>query len=46
VIASVLQIIGLTIFSIGIGLVFIPAGIAVFGASCVLVGIALERGKF
>lgn len=44
-IASVLQVIGLTIISIGLGLVFIPLGVAAFGASCVIVGLALEKGK-
>lgn len=44
-IASVLQIIGLASISIGLGLIFIPAGVIAFGASCLLVGLALEKGK-
>jgi hypothetical protein len=36
---------GLTITSIGIGFVFIPAGIIAAGLSIVLIGLALERGR-
>jgi hypothetical protein len=43
VLAEVLQVIGLASISIGLGLFSIPLGIIAFGASCLLVGIAMER---
>jgi peptidoglycan biosynthesis protein MviN/MurJ (putative lipid II flippase) len=45
VLASILQIIGLTAISLGLGLFNVPLGIIAIGASCVLVGISLERGN-
>lgn len=45
-IAAIVQILGLTVISVGLGFIYIPAGIVAFGASCVLVGLALEKGKF
>jgi len=44
-ISSTIQAIGLLTISIGIGLVYLPAGITVLGVSAVLIGLALERGK-
>ena len=41
--ASVLQIAGAAVLAVGVGLVFVPAGIAVAGAALVLFGLALER---
>lgn len=43
-VATVLQIVGLAAISFGLGLFSIPLGIVAFGASCVLLGIAIERG--
>jgi len=42
---SIIQAIGLVTISIGLGLVFIPAGVTAFGISLLLVGISLERSK-
>ncbi len=44
-ISSIIQAIGLLVVSFGIGLIYVPAGITVLGVSCILVGLALERGK-
>jgi hypothetical protein len=44
-ISSIIQAVGLLTLSIGIGLIYIPAGITVLGISLVLTGLALERGK-
>ena len=44
-ISSIIQAVGLLIVSLGIGLIYIPAGITVLGVSAVLIGLALERGK-
>ena len=44
-ISSIIQAIGLLTVSLGIGLIYVPAGITVLGVSVVLVGLALERGK-
>jgi hypothetical protein len=43
--ATLLQITGLIAVSVGIGLIFIPAGIIALGISGVLIGLALERGR-
>lgn len=44
-IATVLQVFGLAAISLGLGLFSVPLGIVALGASCVLVGIAIERGN-
>jgi uncharacterized membrane protein YphA (DoxX/SURF4 family) len=44
-ISSTIQAIGLLIVSLGLGLIFIPAGITALGVSFVLFGLALEKGK-
>jgi hypothetical protein len=44
-ISSTIQAVGLLIISLGIGLIFIPAGITALGISFVLFGLALEKGK-
>ena len=44
-ISSTIQAIGLLTISLGIGLIFIPAGITALGVSFVLFGLALEKGK-
>lgn len=43
--ATVLQMIGLAAISLGLGLFSIPLGVVALGASCLLVGIAIERGN-
>jgi hypothetical protein len=44
-ISSIIQAVGLLTVSLGIGLIYIPAGITVLGISVVLIGLALERGN-
>ena len=44
-ISSTIQAVGLLIFSLGLGLIFIPAGVTALGVSFVLIGLALEKGK-
>jgi uncharacterized membrane protein YphA (DoxX/SURF4 family) len=44
-ISSTIQAVGLLIISLGLGLIFIPAGITALGVSFVLFGLALEKGK-
>jgi hypothetical protein len=44
-ISSSIQAVGLLIISLGLGLIFIPAGITALGVSFVLIGLALEKGK-
>lgn len=43
--ATALQTLGAVAVSVGIGLVFIPAGIIVAGIFSVLFGLALERNS-
>lgn len=43
--SSIVQVAGLAIISLGIGLIYVPAGITVLGVSLVLIGLAFERGK-
>jgi len=43
--ATILQIAGISVISLGVGLWFPPAGVIIAGAGLVLFGIALERGK-
>jgi hypothetical protein len=45
VIATILQLVGLTFISVGLGLFSLPLGIIAAGVSCVLVGLAFERGN-
>jgi hypothetical protein len=44
-ISSIIQAAGLVIISLGLGLIYVPAGITALGVSFVLIGVALERGK-
>jgi uncharacterized membrane protein YphA (DoxX/SURF4 family) len=44
-ISSTIQAVGLLIVSLGLGLIFIPAGITALGVSFILFGLALEKGK-
>jgi len=44
-IATIIQALGLLTASLGIGLIYAPAGITVLGICTVLFGLALERGK-
>lgn len=41
--ASWIQITGAVLFSVGVGLVFVPAGIIVAGALAMAFGISLEK---
>ena len=43
--ATSLQIAGICLVSVGVGLWFLPAGIIVAGVGLVLFGLALERSK-
>jgi hypothetical protein len=43
--ATILQISGATLLSIGVGTIFIPAGIIVSGISLILFGLAIERSN-
>jgi len=43
--SSIIQVAGLALVSVGVGLIYIPAGITILGISCVLIGLSLERGK-
>jgi hypothetical protein len=44
-ISSIIQAVGLLIVSLGLGLMYIPAGVTALGISFVLLGLALEKGK-
>jgi hypothetical protein len=44
-ISSIIQAVGLLTVSLGLGLIFIPAGITALGVSLILFGLALEKGK-
>lgn len=44
-VATILQVAGITLVSVGVGLWFLPAGVVVAGLGLVLFGIAIERGK-
>jgi len=43
-IANILQVAGAVTVSLGIGILFAPAGIIALGISAILIGISLERG--
>ena len=43
--ATILELVGLTFISIGLGLFSLPLGIVAAGVSCVLIGLAFERGN-
>lgn len=43
-IANILQVAGAVTVSLGIGILFPPAGIIALGISAILIGISLERG--
>ena len=44
VFATILQLVGLTAISIGLGVFSLPLGIVAAGASALLVGLAIEKG--
>jgi hypothetical protein len=44
-VATILQIVGVTAVAVGAGLVYLPLGVIVAGVGCVLFGIAIERSK-
>jgi len=41
--ATILQAVGATVMTIGVGLIYLPAGLIVGGISAVVFGVALER---
>lgn len=43
--ATVIQVLGITLVSVGVGLAYPPAGVVVAGIGLVLFGLALERSK-
>jgi hypothetical protein len=43
--ATLLQVIGATTITIGVGLIWIPAGVIIGGIFALLFGLALERQK-
>ena len=44
-IATILQLVGLASISLGLGLFILPLGIIAVGASCLLIGLAIEKGQ-
>jgi len=44
-VSSIIQVAGLGLISLGIGLIYVPAGITILGVSLVLIGLASERGR-
>lgn len=44
-VSSILQVLGLSAISIGLGLLLLPVGIISAGVSLVLIGIAMERSN-
>lgn len=43
-IATILQVTGIALVSLGVGFMFPPAGVVIAGVGMVLFGLALERG--
>jgi hypothetical protein len=43
--ATVIQVFGITLVSVGVGIAYPPAGIVVAGVGLLLFGLALERSK-
>jgi hypothetical protein len=43
--ATILQLVGLTAISIGLGVFSLPLGIIAAGASALLIGLAIEKGQ-
>ena len=41
--ASLIQIIGAVLVSVGVGIVFLPAGMIIAGALAIVFGISLEK---
>lgn len=41
--ATILQAVGATVITIGVGVIYLPAGLIVGGLSALLFGVALER---
>ena len=44
-IATILQLVGLACITLGLGLFSLPLGIVATGISCIVVGLAFERGN-
>jgi hypothetical protein len=45
VIPSILQVLGLAAVTLGVTMLYIPAGVIVGGVSLILLGVAIERSK-
>lgn len=43
--AGIIQIVGAAITSIGVGLIYVPAGIVLAGILTVVFGVAMERNR-
>jgi len=41
--ASLIQVVGAVLVSVGVGIVFLPAGIIIAGALAIVFGISLEK---
>jgi hypothetical protein len=41
--ATIFQAVGATAVSVGLAMIFVPAGIIAAGVMCLLIGISLER---
>ena len=44
-VATILQITGFSFVALGVGIIFVPAGIIVAGIGLVLFGLAMERNN-
>lgn len=44
-IPSILQVLGLAAVTLGVTMLYIPAGVIVGGVSLILLGVAIERSK-
>lgn len=44
-VATILQVVGVTAIAVGAGLFYLPLGIVLAGVGCILFGVAMERSK-
>ena len=44
-VATILQVVGVTAIAVGAGLFYLPLGVVLAGVGCVLFGVAMERSK-
>lgn len=42
--ATILQVVGVTVISVAVGVVYWPAGLVLAGVGCLLFGLALDKG--